>query len=109
MPLLQALAGIFLPLSILSVFVLHAPLGLALFSFLPAIPTLAIVAVEMAGLGSFCRDYGERPRVVDYARLLIGTIPYQLVLAAAAIRAVVRQSRGNLGWEKTAHVGAHLP
>ena len=108
MPFLQALAGVFIPLSILSIFVLHAPLPLALFTFLPAIPTLAILAVELAGLGAFCRDYGQRARAIDYVRLIVGTLPYQLVLSVAAIRAVGRQVRGNLNWEKTAHVGAHL-
>ncbi len=38
---------------------------------------------------------------------MIGTLPYQLVLAAAALRAVYRELRGQRGWEKTSHVGAH--
>jgi len=34
-------------------------------------------------------------------------VPYQLVLSAAALRAVAREARGERGWEKTEHVGAH--
>src|SRR5215218_10024931 len=40
-------------------------------------------------------------------RLLVGTFPYHLLLGAAALRAVLRERRGERGWEKTAHVGAH--
>jgi len=39
--------------------------------------------------------------------LVLGTFPYNLVLSAAAVRAVWRELRGERGWEKTAHVGAH--
>ena len=63
--------------------------------------------MEAAGLGEFCRSYGRRARLLDYLRLLLGTFPYQLLLGAAAVRAVVREQRGERGWEKTAHVGAH--
>ena len=33
--------------------------------------------------------------------------PYQLLLAAAAVRAVWRESRGHGGWEKTTHTNSH--
>src|SRR4029450_7795807 len=37
-----------------------------------------------------------------------GVLLYQAVLAFAAVRAVVRELRGDRGWEKTAHMGLHL-
>ena len=86
---------------------LRVPVAIALFSFLPAIPTLATIAFEIAGLREFSRLYFIKPRANDYARLLLGTFFYQLVLAGAAVRAVVREAVGVRGWEKTAHVGAH--
>jgi hypothetical protein len=86
---------------------LRVPVGVALLSFLPAVPTLATVAFEIAGLRDFCRLYYVRPRTRDYVRLLAGTFLYQLILAGAAVRAVVRELAGARGWEKTAHVGAH--
>jgi hypothetical protein len=73
----------------------------------PLVATLATLAVEAAGLGEFCRSYGHRARLRDYLRLLLGTFPYHLLLGAAALRAVLRERRGERGWEKTAHVGAH--
>jgi hypothetical protein len=50
-----------------------------------------------------------KPRAYDYVRLVLGLFPYQLFLAGAAVRAVVRELFGRRGWEKTAHTGAHRP
>jgi cellulose synthase/poly-beta-1,6-N-acetylglucosamine synthase-like glycosyltransferase len=106
-PFLQAFAGVGIPFAILSALALRVPVGIALLSFLPALPTLAMVAFELVGLREFCRIYYVRPRWRDYARLVIGTPFYQLMLAVAACRAVWREARGERGWEKTAHSGAH--
>ena len=56
---------------------------------------------------SLLEFYGRRARLRDYVRLVLGTVPYQLILSFAAVRAVLREARGARGWEKTAHVGAH--
>ena len=107
MPFLQAFIGPLVPLSIAAVLLLKVPVLAALISFLPLTPTLIVVVVEAVGLGEFCRAYGFKPRLRDHLRLLLGTPLYHLLLAAAAVRAVAREARGNRGWEKTAHVGAH--
>jgi hypothetical protein len=79
-----------------------------LICFVPLVPTLMILAAEVAALGQFCRQYGGKPGVRDVVRLLLGFFPYQSVLAYAAVRATVRELFGVRNWEKTAHVGAHL-
>jgi glycosyltransferase XagB len=107
MPFLQAFTGVIVPLSIFMMVAVKVPVGLALVSFLPAIPTLATLAFEVAGLREFGRVFYSRPRARDYARLILGLFPYQLMLATAAIRAVMREVSGQRGWEKTDHVGAH--
>lgn len=107
MPLLQAATGLLMPLSIASMFLLKVPLPTALVTFLPLAPTLVTVAVEFAALGEFGREFGIRVRPRDQVRLLLGTVPYQLLLAAAAVRSVWRESRGHGGWEKTTHTNAH--
>ena len=109
MPFLQAFAGLGIVVSIVTAVVLRAPVFLALLSFLPAVPTLATLAFECVGVREFCRHYYMRPRTGDYVRLVIGTFPYQLILAGAALRAVTREALGVRSWEKTAHVGAHRP
>ena len=107
MPFLQAFTGLVIPLSIYSIIALKIPVALALLSFLPVIPTLAALAFELVGLREFGRVFYVQPRAYDYARLVLGLFPYQLLLAAAAVRAVVREALGMRGWEKTAHTGAH--
>jgi glycosyltransferase XagB len=106
-PFLQAGAGVMIPLSLAAMLLLKVPIGYALLSFLPLLPTLAMVAFEVVGLREFCRVYYVRSHFTDYLRLLLGTAPYQVVLAVAAVRAVLRELRGERGWEKTSHSGAH--
>lgn len=107
MPFLQAASGVLIPLSLLLIFFVKVPTGVALLTFLPLAPTLITVAVEVAGLNEFGRVYGEKVRVRDYVRLVLGTIPFQVFLAGAAIRSVWRESRGERGWEKTEHTNQH--
>ena len=106
-PFMQAFAGIGVPLAIVCALAVKVPVGIALVTFLPALPTVAMVVFELVGVREFCRVYLVRPRLRDYVRLAVGTPFYQLMLAAAACRAVIREARGQRGWEKTAHSGAH--
>jgi cellulose synthase/poly-beta-1,6-N-acetylglucosamine synthase-like glycosyltransferase len=106
-PFLQAFAGIAIPFAIVTALVSKVPVGVALITFLPAIPTITMVVFEAVGLREFGRVYYVRPRALDYLRLLAGAPFYQVVLALAACRAVVRELRGDRSWEKTAHSGAH--
>jgi cellulose synthase/poly-beta-1,6-N-acetylglucosamine synthase-like glycosyltransferase len=107
-PYLMAIAWVLLPIALATAVAVKAPVPITLISFLPALPMLSMLAVEIAGLGDFCRAYGERASARDYARLVLGLPLYQAVLAFAAARAVAREVRGNRGWEKTAHLGLHL-
>jgi cellulose synthase/poly-beta-1,6-N-acetylglucosamine synthase-like glycosyltransferase len=106
-PFLQAFAGIAIPVAIATALFADIPVGLALLTFLPAFPTLAMLLFEMIGLREFCRVYYVRARPSDYLRLVAGAPLYQVILSAAALRAVWREMRGQRGWEKTAHSGAH--
>jgi cellulose synthase/poly-beta-1,6-N-acetylglucosamine synthase-like glycosyltransferase len=106
-PFLQAFSGIAIPFAIVTGFVAQVPVGIALLSFVPAIPTVAMLAFELVGLREFCRIYYVRPRLGDYVRLIVGAPFYQVLLALAALRAVARELRGERGWEKTSHSGAH--
>lgn len=107
MPFLQALTGILIPVSVLLVIFIKVPTPVALVTFVPLAPTIVTVAAELVGLHEFGRIYGEKVRLRDDAKLVLGTLPYQILLAGAAVRAVVRQARHQTGWEKTEHSGAH--
>jgi glycosyltransferase XagB len=108
MPFLQAFTGLMIPVSVLLVLFAKVPVLVSLLTFLPVVPTLVTLVVEAAGLGEFGRSYGIKVRLRDYVRLVLGTFPYQVLLAGAAIRAAYRETRGERGWEKTAHKGAHI-
>ena len=88
-------------------FLVKAPVIFVLISFLPMLPTLATLVVELVGLAEFSRMFDLRARPIDYIKLVLGAMPYQLLLAYAALRASLREFRGRRDWEKTDHVGAH--
>src|SRR6201996_9019366 len=68
-PFLQAFAGIAIPIAAATTLLAKLPIGLSLLTFLPAGPTLAMVAFELVGLREFCRVYHVRPKKTDYVRL----------------------------------------
>ena len=107
MPFLQAFTGVMIPISIVLIITVKVPTIVALATFLPIVPTMLTLVVETAGLGDFGRMYGVRIRARDYLRLIVGTFPYQVFLAAAAVRSVIREMRGINSWEKTEHTNAH--
>ncbi|MET0303962.1 MAG: glycosyltransferase family 2 protein, partial [Microbacteriaceae bacterium] len=107
MPFLQAATGLIIPISIAVILFVKVPTVVALFTFIPLAPTIMTVAAEIAGLSEFGKLYKEKVRVRDYVKLVLGTFPYQVFLAAAAVRAAFRQLRNQTGWEKTEHTGAH--
>ena len=109
MPFAQAFAGVLVPISVLTMVFVKAPDLFVMLTFLPLLPTLGTIAVEAAGLHEFGRRFGIHVRTKDYLKLVAGTVPYQLILAAAAVRASIREVRGVRTWEKTEHVGAHRP
>ena len=107
MPFIQAATGLLIPLSVLMILFVKVPTPIALISFIPVAPTLMLLAVEVVGLNEFGRIYKEKVRIRDYVKLVLGLVPYQVFLAAAAVRAVVRHVKGQNGWEKTEHTGQH--
>ncbi len=107
MPFLQAAAALALPAQLVSLVILRVPIALALFSWLPMLFTIVTLAVEIVGFHEFCRAYGLKARLRDYARLVVGFYAYYLLLACAALNATRREFLGERGWDKTSHVGAH--
>jgi glycosyltransferase XagB len=107
MPFLQAFTGLMIPVSLVLIGLVKVPLAVAMITFLPIMPTVLTLVAETVGLGDLKRMYEVKVRFRDYVRLLLGTLPYQVFLAAAAVRAVIRESRGIHAWEKTEHLNAH--
>ncbi|GAB2932718.1 hypothetical protein GCM10027047_31340 [Rhodococcus aerolatus] len=106
-PFLQAGTGLLVPLSVVLVLVASTPVVVTLLAYVPLLMVVASVAVEVVALREFGTSFDVRVRLRDYVRLVLGTLPYQWLLAAAAVRAVYRELRHERGWEKTEHTNAH--
>lgn len=104
----MAFAGICIPIALISALWGDFPVFVTMCAFAPLVPTIATVAFDICMLREFGRDHGFRIGLYDYFRLLVGTPFYQLILAVAALRALLKFCVGDFRWEKTAHSGAHL-
>jgi cellulose synthase/poly-beta-1,6-N-acetylglucosamine synthase-like glycosyltransferase len=106
-PFIQAATGVLIPLAVLTILWGGFPVWLAILTFLPVLPTLATLIVEVVALGELSSSLDRKARARDYVRLVLGSFAYQLALALAAIRALFREMTGDQSWEKTDHVGGH--
>jgi glycosyltransferase XagB len=106
-PQAQALLGIYVLFSLVTMVSLKAPVLAAIITFLPVLMLLGNLLLSIVGLYEFAAAHGLKPSGDSVMKLVIGWIPYQLVLSYAALRAVVRQMRGLRNWEKTQHTGVH--
>jgi glycosyltransferase XagB len=103
----QAGLGLYIPITLLTTFVMRAPVPLVLLSWLPLWLFVAHFVTSVVGLYEFTGAHGLRASPRTVVMMFFSWIPYQMVLAYSAARALRRQMRGAKDWEKTAHVGAH--
>jgi len=103
----QAILGLYLPIAVLTAFVLRAPVPVALLSWLPVLLLVAHFVMSVVGLYEFTGAHGLKAAPSTVVRMAFTWFPYQLVLSYASARALWRQLNGVGNWEKTAHVGAH--
>lgn len=104
----MAFAGFALPLAIVTALFVDLPLPLVFITFLPVVPTTAMVVFDILILGEFGRHMGLPIRGRDYVKLVVSTPFYQVLLAVSSCRAAWKYLGGDFRWEKTAHTGAHL-
>ena len=103
-PFLQAVTGVLVPVSfVIDRCSLKTPRPSRCSPSCRCSWSLATVAIEVVGLHEFGRDYGVRVRFATTSGWSLGTVPYQWLLAVAAMRAVLRELRDERGWEKTEH------
>jgi cellulose synthase/poly-beta-1,6-N-acetylglucosamine synthase-like glycosyltransferase len=108
-PYAQVALGLYLPVAALTAIVLHAPVPVALLSWLPVLLLAAHFVTSVVGLYEFAEAHHLRvPRHTPFVMALTW-LPYQAVLGYAAFRALNRHLRGIGNWEKTAHINAHRP
>jgi cellulose synthase/poly-beta-1,6-N-acetylglucosamine synthase-like glycosyltransferase len=114
-PFLQGLAGLLLPLALVTIFWLKVPVGIAMLMYAPLLPISITLVTQVVGLREFGQAYRQPVGLRHYVYLIAGAPAYQWVLMAAAFWATVRHVRGHTNWHKTNHTGdhrlaeAHLP
>lgn len=106
-PVLLAVISLFVPVSLLAIAFLDAPVALVILMYLPLIPVSLLMIFNAVFLHDFGTDFKQKIRLRHYGLLLLTQIPYQLVLNAAALWAVIRELRGDNTWYKTPHAGKH--
>lgn len=107
-PSIVAVTGVIIPLGIVVALVAPSPLWATMVAFLPAVPTVMLVVIDVTMLYLYGREIGEKVRLLDYLLLVVTTPAYQLMSAYAAARAAFKYLRGDLRWEKTEHTGSHI-
>jgi len=106
-PVFQASLALYLPISIWMIFTVRTSVVIALLLLLPSYLLVAHYVISVVGLYEFCQAHQFHPPITVPLSMAAVYLPYQWVLAYAALRAMVRQVRGVNNWEKTKHVGAH--
>lgn len=107
-PYFLALTFVAFPMAVAAALFSTAPLPITMITFLPLVPTLGSLMFEAVALREFGRELKLPIGPRDHARLVLSTLPYQVLLGYAAGRAMVRHVRGHDNWEKTPHAGHHL-
>jgi cellulose synthase/poly-beta-1,6-N-acetylglucosamine synthase-like glycosyltransferase len=104
----QAIAGLLAPVALALALFHKAPVLLTLLATVPLALSGLTVLLDVVLLAQFGQTFGERVRLRDYAGLVLGAYPFQVVLSVAAVWATARFALGRNNWVKTRHEGVHL-
>lgn len=106
-PVFQATLALYIPVSVWMMFTVTTSVGVAMLLLMPSYLLLAHYIISVVGLYEFCSAHNLKPPRSMPFKMAASYLPYQWILAYAALRAMFRQLRGVTNWEKTKHVGAH--
>ncbi|MDQ3962943.1 MAG: glycosyltransferase [Actinomycetota bacterium] len=106
-PFMQALMMLYVPITIYTILFVKVPVPVAMIATLPLYMVLIQYLISILGLYEFTSAHGLKPSVFAAVKMFIVYLPYQWLLAYAALRAIVRQLLGINTWDKTTHVGSH--
>ena len=106
-PTIQAVLGLYVVISLATMFTIKTPVLVAIALSLPLYLLLAHLLLAVIGLYEFSDAHHLKPSWKTPLVMALTYLPYQWVLSYASVRATIRELRGINNWEKTAHVGAH--
>ena len=104
----QAFAAALAPVALALALWNKSPVVVALLASVPLGLGMLSVVLDVLMLRVFSTTLAVKARLRDYAGVVVGAYPYQLVLSVAAVWAVVRYALRRNDWVKTAHHGTHL-
>lgn len=93
--------------AVIAVAQLKAPVALTMLTYLPAIPLVVALLLNVIFLSDFGKAFSRKVKIRHYFTLLATFGAYMVLLNAAALWSIVRELRGNNSWDKTAHSGKH--
>jgi cellulose synthase/poly-beta-1,6-N-acetylglucosamine synthase-like glycosyltransferase len=104
----QAIAGLLAPVALIVALLHKSPIVIALLATVPLGLSFLAIVLDVLMLAQFSATFGEKARLRDYAGIILGSYPYQIVLSVAAVWAMCRFLLGRNNWVKTVHLGMHL-
>lgn len=93
-PLVEAVATPAVLGALAGVLVTGAPTALVVLAILPLLPVPVAIGAELAGLSELGRLDGRRVHLRDRVGLVVSFLPYDLLVSAAALSALVGELRG---------------
>ena len=105
--LMQAAILVFLPIGLYIALTQQVAVPIAIISYIPIYLLLLQLLTNLIGIREFAEAYGERLPLGFRLRMIVAYYPYQLLLAVAAGRAIMRQMSQKQTWEKTSHSNLH--
>ena len=106
-PFVQVLFFLFIPLSLWMNFAMKLPELVTLLSYAPLYIYLLIQITLCIGLYEFSKEYNKKLSGLDFIKVFLFSLPYQLLLGVSAFRGIYRAFTSNKNWEKTLHLNAH--
>lgn len=106
-PFANAFAALLWPVAVIMIVFVKLPDPVAMATLLPLYALALQCVAWVVGYSHFTKLYNLRLRPSRVVVMVLGFVPYALLLALSSIRAVWRELTGQRGWEKTEHTGAH--
>jgi glycosyltransferase XagB len=106
-PFFQASLMFYLPVGLYIFFIQKINVALAIAAYIPLGILLIQLLLNLAGILEFAIAYEKRLPRFFILKMLAAFYPFQLMLAAASLRAAYRFLKGQHAWEKTTHSNVH--
>lgn len=102
----QGMLFVLLPFAVVAALFVETSPVLSIVINLPLYTFFFLFIIVNIGLYEFTKSYSLKYSPMIIVKTIVFYIPFQILLGVSAFRAIIRQSFGNISWEKTAHINA---